>query len=210
MIVETQHQYQPTESADANKAPPTSYPQTQMPTPHFVPTAAYTDQQGKTSSFGAPPTSYASMPSAPNAVAPRFSTAFPPVPMPTASTSSAFNPTSAPPLPPSAGQTSTFIGQQQHQQQQQQIPAAAPPQQGGFYGQQQAMTQQRPGVPNFYNTNNAFGQQQAPTPPSSSSPATINPSYIQPNSMPAPPPSASQQPYGGYQPQNNYYNPVQQ
>ncbi|CAF5197176.1 unnamed protein product, partial [Rotaria sp. Silwood1] len=41
-----------------------------------------------------------------------------------------------------------------------------------------------------------------------SSPATINPSFIQPTSMPTPPPLASQQPYGGYPPQNAYYNPA--
>ncbi|UJR28318.1 hypothetical protein I4U23_009561 [Adineta vaga] len=125
---------------------------------------------------------------------------------------SAFNNSSAPPPPPSSsnlGQTSTFIGQQQ------QNPLAPPSQQGGFYGQQQALLQQRPGPPTFnpinnMNTNNSFGQQPQAPPPSSSSPATINPSFIQPTSMPTPPPLASKQPYGGFQPQTNYFNPTQQ
>ncbi|CAF4166776.1 unnamed protein product, partial [Rotaria magnacalcarata] len=42
------------------------------------------------------------------------------------------------------------------------------------------------------------------------SPATINPSYVQSTGMPVPPPLASQQLYGGYPPQNSYYNPAPQ
>jgi hypothetical protein len=179
-----------------------------MPTPHFVP-SGYGDQQTNTSSFGgAPPTSYPGMPPLPNAGATRYPTAFPPSTLPNANTSSAFNQNSAPPLSSNAGQTSTFIGQQQ--QQQQQTPLAPPPQQSGFYGQQQALIQQRSGLPAFNPNNNTYGQQQQPLSPSSSSPATINPSFVQPTAMPTPPPLASQQPYGGYPPQNNYYNPVQQ
>jgi hypothetical protein len=184
-----------------------------MPTPHFVPTG-FGDQQAKTSPFGAPPATFPGMPPLPNNNTQRFPTTFPPSTLPNTNTSSAFNPNSAPPSafnntsappPANAGQTSTFIGQQQQQQ--------PPPQQAGFYGQQQALFQQRPGPPTFgsnnnNNTNNAFSQQQQP-PPSSSSPATINPSFIQPTAMPTPPPLASQQPYGGFPPQN-YYNPVQQ
>jgi hypothetical protein len=211
-IADTQPQYQPPESTDANKAPPNSFQQPQMPTSHFVPTG-FNDQQGQTSPFGAPPTSYPGMPPLPNSVPTRFPTTFAPPPLPNANTSSAFNSTSAPPSTSNAGQTSTFIGQQQQQQQ----PQAPPLQQGGFYGQQQALMQQRPGLPVFNpnnNPNNTFAQQQQQQqqqqPPSSSSPATINPSYIQPTAMPTPPPLASQQPYGGYQPQNNFYNPVQQ
>jgi len=210
-IVDTQQQYQSTESSDANKPPSTRFQQTQMPTSHFVPTG-FVDQQAKTSPYGAPPQSFSGMPSLPNSGATRFPTSFPPPALPNANTSSAFNPTSAPPLPPSTGQTSTFIGQQQ------QTPVAPPPQQSSFYGQQQGLMQPRPGLSVFNNTNNAYGQQQqqqqqqqqAPTPPTSSSPATINPSYIQPTAMPTPPPLASQQPYGGYPAQNNYYNPAQQ
>jgi hypothetical protein len=184
-----------------------------MPTPHFVPTG-FGGQQGKTSPFGAPPTSFPGMPPLPNAGATQYSTSFAPPTLPTATTPSNFTSTPTPPLPSVAGQTSTFIGQQQQQQQQQQQPppVAPPPQQGGFYGQQQALLQQRPGLPAFNatnTTNNAFAQQQVP--PSNSSPATINPSFIQPTAMPTPPPPlASQQPYGGYPPQSNFYNPVQQ
>jgi hypothetical protein len=215
--VDTQPQYQSTEFTDANKALSTAFQPTQMPTPHLVPTAF---DQTKTSQFGAPPPSFTGMPPLPNSGASRFPTSFPPPALPNASTSSPFNSTSAPPLPPTTGQTSTFIGQHQQQQQQQQqqpqqTPVPPPPQQGGFYGQQQALSQQqRPGLSAFNNnTSNAYGQppqQQAPTPPTSSSPATINPSYVQPTAMPGPPPLASQQPYGGYPTQNNYYNPVQQ
>ncbi|CAF0752335.1 unnamed protein product [Adineta steineri] len=247
--VDTQHQYHSSESVDTNKAPPTSFQQ--MPTPHFVPTA-FNDQQTKTSPFGAPPPAFPGMPPLPtNAGTPRFPTAFPPSTLPNANTTSAFNPTSAPPsafnptsAPPSAfyptsapqsafnpnlggaptppassnaGQTSTFIGQQQQhqqQQQQQQQQQAPPPQQGGFYGQQQGLLQQRPGLPAFNSQqNNTFvpqQQQQQLPPPSSSSPATINPSFIQPSAMPTPPPLASQQPYGGFPPQNNFFNPGQQ
>ena len=187
-----------------------------MPTPNMVPTG-YGDQQAKTSPFAAPPSSFSGMPPVPNAGANRFPSAFPPQTLPNANTPSAFNSTSAPPPPPppsSAGQTSTFIGQQQQQQQQQQTPLAPPPQPGGFYGQQQALMQQRPAFPGFNpnnNTNNTYPQQQQyqTAPPSSSSPATINPSFVQPTAMPTPPPLASQQPYGGYAPQN-YYNPGQQ
>jgi hypothetical protein len=212
LIVNTQQQYQSSESVDANQAASTAFQQTQIPTPHFVPTG-FGDQQAKTSPFGAPPT-FPGMPPLPNNNTQRFPTAFPPPTLPNTNTSSAFNANTAPPSafnntsapPPSnAGQTSTFIGQQQQQ---------PPPQQAGFYGQQQALFQPRPGPPTFgsnnnNNTNNAFSQQQQP-PPSSSSPATINPSFIQPTGMPTPPPLASQQPYGGYVPQNNYYNPIQQ
>lgn len=203
-----QYQYQPTESTDANRPPSTAFPPTQMPTPHFVPTS-FADQQQKTTPFGAPPpSSYpATMPSLPNTGANQFPSAFPPVPLPNANASSPFNASSAPPLPPNAGQTSAFIGQQQMPSA---TTAAAPPQQGGFYGQQQNLMQQRPGLPAFNNANNAYGQPPTSTPPSSSSPATITPSYIQPTSMPAPPPTATQQQYGGYQPQPTYYNPVSQ
>ncbi|CAF2814445.1 unnamed protein product [Rotaria sp. Silwood2] len=206
---QNQNQYQSSESTDANKPPLNSFQQ--MPTPHFVSTGI-NDQQAKTSSspFGPPPTSFPGMPPLPNANASRFAAAFPPPPLPNTSTTSPFNSSSAPP-PPSSNtiQTSTFIGQQQQQ-------TPLPPQQqqhGGFYGQQQALVQQRPGFPTFnpnINTSNAFNQQQQQAPPSSSSPATINPSFIQPTAMPTPPPLASQQPYGGYVPQNAYYNPVQQ
>ncbi|CAF0808709.1 unnamed protein product [Rotaria sordida] len=210
----TQNQYQSSESTDANKPPPTSFQQ--MPTPHFVPTGL-NDQQTKTSSslFGPPPTSFHGMPPLPNAGASRFPTTFSPPTLPNTNTTSTFNSSSAPP-PPSSNttQTSTFIGQQQQQQQQQQqAPLGLPPQQGGFYGQQQALMQSRPGLPAFnpnINTPNAFAQQQPQAPPSSSSPATINPSFMQPTVMPTPPPLASQQPYGGYLPQNTYYNPAQQ
>jgi hypothetical protein len=172
-----------------------------MSGPHFIP-AGYGDQQGKTSPFGAPPpSSYPGMPPLPTAGTTRYPTAFPPPTLPNANASSAFNPTSAPPLPSAAGQTSTFIGQQ--------TPLAPPPQQSGFYGQQQALNQQRPTFPGINTNNNTFAQQQTSL-SSTSSPATINPSYVQPTAMPTPPPLASQQPYGGYPPQNNYYNPVQQ
>jgi len=171
-----------------------------MPAPHFIPTG-YGDQQGKTSPFGAPPPSFPGMPPLPTASTTRYPTAFPPPTLPNANASSAFNPTSAPPPSSTAGQTSTFIGQQ--------TPLAPPPQQGGFYGQQQALNQQRPGFSGFNPNNNTFAQQQTPQ-TSNSSPATINPSFVQPTAMPTPPPLASQQPYGGYQPQTNYYNPAQQ
>ncbi|CAF0928983.1 unnamed protein product [Rotaria sp. Silwood1] len=206
--VDKQNQYQSSESTDANKPSPTSFQQ--MPTPHFVPTGI-NDQQTKISSslFGPPPTSFSGMPPLPNAsTTSRFPTPFPPQTLPNANTTSAFNSSSAPPPPPpssNTAQTSTFIGQQQQ---------APPSQQGGFYGQQQALMQQRLGFPTFNpNINtppNAYIQQQPQAPPSSSSPATINPSFIQPTSMPTPPPLASQQPYGGYPPQNAYYNPAQQ
>jgi len=187
------------ESSDTNIARPNSFQQTQMPTPHFIP-SGYGDQQGKTSPFGAPPPSFPGIPPLPTAGTNRYPTAFPPSTLPNANASSAFNSTSAPPLPSAAGQTSTFIGQQ--------TPLAPPPQQSGFYGQQQALSQQRPGLPAF-NANNTYAQQQTPL-SSSSSPATINPSFVQPTAMPTPPPLASQQPYGGYPPQTNFYNPVQQ
>lgn len=209
-----QYQTQSSDSGDANRALPNAFQQTQMPTSHLVP-SQYGDQQVKTSVFGPPPTSYPGMPSLPNAGATRFPTTFPPATLPNANAQSAFNSTSAPPLPSNAGQASTFIGQQQQQQPQQQTPLMPPPQQGGFYGQQQALHQQpRPGLPAFNatnNPNNAFlqQQQQQQPPPSSSSPATINPSYVQPSAMPTPPPLASQQPYGGYGSQPNFYNPVQ-
>lgn len=178
-----------------------------MPTPHFVPTS-YAEQQQKTTPYGAPPptaSAFPSMPALPNTGMAQFPSAFPAVPLPNAGASSPFNAGSAPPLPPTAGQASSFIGQQP-----QQMPTPGPPsQQGGFYGQQQALMQQRPGLPAFNNTNNPYGQQPTSTPPSSSSPATITPSYVQPNQMPGPPPSAMQQPYGGYTTQPNYYNPAQ-
>lgn len=213
--VDTQHSYPTSESTDANRPPSTAFPQTQMPTPsNFAPIGFGGEQQAKTSPFGPPPTSFPGMPSLPNQSAVRYPTNFAPPTLPNTNTSSTFNPTSAPPLPPpNAGQTSAFIGQQQ-----QQTPLAPPPQQGGFYGQQAALLQQRPGMSAFNpnnGTNNAFAQQQQqqmpPLPPSSnSSPATINPSVIQSTPMPTPPPLASQQPYGGFQPQTNFYNPTQQ
>jgi len=85
-------------------------------------------------------------------------------------------------------------------------PSSFGQQPGGFYGQQQqqGLFQPRPSHPNF-NTNNTFPPPQGAKSPTSSSPATINPSFVQP-----PPPMASQQPYGAYPPQNSYYNPIQQ
>lgn len=202
-LVDTQQQYQPTESTDANKSLSNAFPPAQMPTPHFVPTS-FPDQQQKTTPFGAPPPTapvFSAMPPLPNTGANQFPSTFPP----NAGTASPFNASSAPPLPSTAGQTSSFIGQQPPQ-----MPSAGlPPQHGGFYGQQQALMQQRPGLAAFNNTNNVYGQPPTSTPPTSSSPATITPSYVQQAQMPAPPPMAAQQPYGGYPAQSNYYNPAQ-
>ncbi|CAF3331064.1 unnamed protein product [Rotaria socialis] len=183
--VNTQQQYQPSQTTDSNKAPPppTSFQQTQI----FAPTG-YNDQQNKTSTFGGPQSPFPPMPTLPNV-----------------NTSSAFNTSSAPPLPSSnTVQTSAFIGQQQFQ-------PVAPPPQSGFYSPQSSMQQKSfiPGMNTNMNSSNAYAQQQAP-PPSGSSPATINPSYIQSTGMPVPPQFTSQQPYGGYPPQNSYYNPASQ
>lgn len=196
-LVDNQQSFQSTESNDANKQQTNTFQPTQMPTPHFVPTA-FNNQQDKTSPYPPPPTTNFGVPTLPNANVTGYPATYP-APLPNSSAPPTFNPTSAPPLPPNAGQLSTFIGQQQ-------TPAGPPPAQGGFYGQQQALMQQRSGLP-------AFGQQQQQTsaPPTSSSPATINPSFVQPSTMPTPPPMASQQPYGNYPPPpTNYFNPVQQ
>jgi len=172
---------QQVESTDVNRMPPATFQQTS----HFPPSGFSNDQQARTNAFGPPPSTYPAMPPLPNTAAARFPSA--------SNTPSAFNSTSNPP-PSNVGQPSAFIGQQ--------VP---PQQQGGFYGQQQALFQQRPPGPG-YNPNNTYNQQQAvPSPPSSSSPATINSSFVQP-----PPPMGSQQSYGGYPPQNSYYNPMQQ
>ncbi|CAF4782279.1 unnamed protein product, partial [Rotaria magnacalcarata] len=75
------------------------------------------------------------MPPLPNAAIPRFPTSFPSPTLPNVNTSSAFNTSSAPPLPGSNTiQTSAFIGQQQFQ-------PVAPPPQSGFYNPQSSMQQ---------------------------------------------------------------------
>jgi len=168
-------------STDTNQIPHSTFQQTQMPTPHFVPSGFNNDQQTKTNVFGSRPTTFPGIPSLPNSATPRF---------PPATTPNSNTPTS------SIGQPSAFLGQQ----------TSTSTQQGGFYGQQQALFQQRPPVVGF-NGNNTFVPQQTATSSSSSSPATINPSFVQP---PPPPPMASQQPYGAYPPQNSYYNSPQQ
>lgn len=197
-------QHQSVESNNAQIAPPSTYQQPPMSTPQFAQSAfgagSINDQQAKTNAFGPPPTSaFPGMPPLPNnASAPRFPTAFPNANvLPNTGVPPTFNSAPTPP-PASGGQPSAFIGQQ-----------AAPPQQGGFYSQQQTMFQQRPPGPGFNppNANNNYAQQGQPPampPASSSSPATINPSFA------PPPPMANQQPYGGYAPQNSYYNPMQQ
>jgi hypothetical protein len=180
-------------TTDANQALSNQFQP--MPTPHFTPAAYNPEQQTKTNIFGPPPTTFPGMPPLPNTIAPRF----PPATTPNSSTPPTFGST---PSPPSAflgqqtaspPQQSSFYGQQQ---------ATPPPQPGGFYAQQQAAFQHGPPVANF-NPNNAFPLQTPST--SNSSPATINPSFVQP-----PPPMASQQPYGAYSPPNPYFNPVQQ
>ncbi|CAF0851566.1 unnamed protein product [Adineta ricciae] len=225
--IDAQNQFQASESVDKNKTHATAFQQ--MPTPQqFMPTP-YDDQQPKASPFGAPPSTFPVMPPIPpNTGNQQFPIPYPPTTLPNASTSSVFNTASAPPIaPPSAfnsnplgpppttsssssnlGQPSAFIGQQQ-------TPLAPPPQVGGFYGQQQALFQQRAGPSTFIpnntaNPNNTLGQGPPGPPPTSSSPATINPSFIQPTQMPTPPPLASKQPYGGFPGQNNFYNPTQQ
>jgi hypothetical protein len=184
-LTNNEHQTTPTvdtqqaPTTETNQIPPSTFQQTQMPTPNFAPSGFNSDQQVRTNIFGPPPTTFPGMPSSPINAAPRF---------PPATTPNSHNP------PPSSfGQPSAFIGQ----------PASPPLQQGGFYGQQQGLFQPRPPVTG-YNPHNTYPPQQTSTPPSNSSPATINPSYVQP-----PPPMASQQPYGGYPPQNSYYNPIQ-
>jgi hypothetical protein len=175
--VETQH----VEPTNANQISSSAFQQTHMPTPHFVPSGFNNnDQQAKTNVFGPPPTTFPGIPPLPTSTAPRF----PPATTPSSNT----------PPPSSVGQPSAFIGQQS---------SAPPPQQGGFYSQQQPSYQQRSPFVGF-NTNNTFAPQQVAPPSSSSAPATINPSFVQP------PPMASQQPYGAYPQQNTYYHPVQQ
>ncbi|CAF4512804.1 unnamed protein product, partial [Rotaria magnacalcarata] len=130
--VNTQQQYQPLQTPDSNKPPPppTSFQQTQS----VVPTG-YNDQQNKTSTFGGPQSPFPPMPPLPNAAIPRFPTSFPSPTLPNVNTSSAFNTSSAPPLPGSNTiQTSAFIGQQQFQ-------PVAPPPQSGFYNPQSSMQQ---------------------------------------------------------------------
>jgi len=187
-------------ATDANQAPPNQFQQ--MPTPHFSPSVYNPEQQAKTNIFGPPPTTFPGMPPLLNTIAPRF----PPATTPNSSTPPTFNSTPTPP-PLSTAPPSAFLGQQPSSSQQQtgfygQQQATSPPQPGGFYAQQQAAFQPGPPVSN-YNPNNTFSPQQPAT--SNSSPATINPSYVQ-----SPPPMATQQPYGAYSPQNAYYNPVQQ
>ncbi|CAF2405130.1 unnamed protein product [Rotaria sp. Silwood2] len=231
---------QKVESTNTNQIPFSTFPQTQMPTPHFMPTGFNNEQQAKPNMFGPPPTTYSGMPPLPNNPPPQYP--------PSATTSNTntpptLNPSSTPP-PSSAGQSSGFMGQQ----------ASPLSQQGGFYGQQQALFQQRPPLGNF-NANNTFASPQTTQLPSNSQPATINPSFMQPppsnsqqatmnpsfmqpppsnsqpatmnpsfmqpppsNSQPAtinpsfvqPPPMTAQQPYGTYPPPNSYYNPMQQ
>lgn len=216
----TAGQTQSLESNDSSVSTPANYGSAQMPTaqqqyvpPSFVSTPGQ-DQQTKTSAFGAPPTTFPGMPPMPQATTPsRYPTGFPPN---NTLAQSSFNPTGSMPPPTitnasAPGQPATFIGQQ-----------SAPPQSAGFYAQQQQQQppqqQQQQQQQSFYNPrppnvgfnqmnpNNSYAPQnqvQTQQPPTSSSPATINPSFI------APPPMASQQPYGGYQPQQPYYNPVQ-
>ncbi|CAM4895953.1 unnamed protein product [Rotaria socialis] len=178
----------PVDATNMNHTQPSPH----MPAPHFMPTVYNNDQQVKTNAFGPPPTSFVGMPPLPTNIAPQY--APPAGNNPNNNAPPTLNSTPTPP-PSSMGQPSGFIGQQ-HQ-------PPPHPQQGGFYGQQQNFFQQRPPVTNF-NANNAFAPQQTAPQTSNSTPATINPSYVQP------PPMASQQPYGGYAPQNAYYNPVQQ
>ena len=149
------------------------FQQAPIPTTHFLPSSFNNEQ--KVNAFAPPSATYGGISPIPNNATPLL----PPTSTPNSNASSAISSTGT--LP--AGQSSNYIGQQ--------VP---PPMQQGFYAQQQVLFQQRPPIPN-YNVNNTFVPQQT----TSSSPATINPTFVQP----APPPMA----YGNYPPQNSYYNP---
>src|ERR1700728_4364124 len=59
-------------STDANQISSSTVQQTQMPTPHFVPSGLNNNQQTKTNMYSPPSTTSPGMPSLPNTTAPRF------------------------------------------------------------------------------------------------------------------------------------------
>lgn len=174
---------QQVETTNVCNTPPANFQQTSVSTPYFVTPALNNYQQAKPNAYGPPP-SFSAMPPLPNTGAPQY----PPASTSTTNTPPTFS-ASAPPSS-STNQQAGFMGPQ----------AVAPPPQAGYYGQQQGFFQQRPPGGSF-NPSDPYAPPQSVASPSNSSPATINPSYVQP------PPMASQQPYGAYPPQNSYYNP---